>query len=74
MSVEGAAYFDPRTVAMLRNVLEDAWSHLPAGQTEVSRSLLAERILKAARTGERDPARLRARAIAAPSLALDPAA
>jgi hypothetical protein len=70
MSVEGAAYFDPRTVAMLRSVLDDAWSRLPAGQTEISRTLLAERILKAAHTGERDPARLRARAIvtAAPSL------
>jgi hypothetical protein len=49
---------------MLRNVLEDAWSRLPAGQTEVTRSLLAERILKAAKTGERNPTRLRARAIA----------
>jgi hypothetical protein len=41
MSVERTAFFDPPTLAMLRNVLEDAWSHLPAGQTEVTRSLLA---------------------------------
>jgi hypothetical protein len=32
--------------------------------TDVTRSLLAERILKAARDGERDPVRLRIRAIA----------
>jgi hypothetical protein len=57
-------FFDPETVAMLRDVLDDAWSRLPAGQTNVTRSLLAERILKAARNGERDPVRLRTGAIA----------
>ena len=46
MSVERTAFFDPPTLAMLRNVLDDAWSRLPAGQTEVTRSLLAQRILK----------------------------
>jgi hypothetical protein len=64
MTGERPAFFDPKTVAMLRNVLEDAWSRLPAGQTDIPRSLLAERILKAAKAGERNPARLRARAIA----------
>jgi hypothetical protein len=57
-------FFDPETIAMLRGVLDDAWSRLPAGQTNVTRSLLAERILKAARNGERDPVRLRTGAIA----------
>ncbi len=57
------AFFDPETVAMLRGVLNEAWSRLPAGQTNVTRSLLAERILKAAKDGERDPVRLRAQAI-----------
>jgi hypothetical protein len=57
------AFFDPETVAMLREVLDDAWSCLPPGQTNVPRSLLAERILKAAKAGERDPAKLRTRAI-----------
>ena len=57
------AFFDPETVAMLREVLDDTWSRLPAGQTNVTRSFLAERILKAAKAGERDPAKLRARAI-----------
>ena len=56
-------FFDPETIAMLRGVLDDAWSCLPAGQTNVTRSLLAERILKAAKNGERDPVRLRTRAI-----------
>lgn len=58
------AFFDPTTVAMLRGVLADAWSRLPAGQTNVTRSMLAERILRAAKAGERNPAKLRAHAIA----------
>jgi hypothetical protein len=64
MTGERPAFFDRTTVAMLRTVLEDAWSRLPAGQADVTRSLLAERILKAAKAGERNPVRLRARAIA----------
>jgi hypothetical protein len=51
--------FDPETIAILKGVLDEAWSCLPAGQTAVTQSLLAERILKAARDGERDPDRLR---------------
>jgi hypothetical protein len=58
------AFFDPSTVSMLREVLDDAWSLLPAGQTGVSRSMLAERILEAAKAGERNPTKLRAHAIA----------
>jgi hypothetical protein len=58
------AFFDAETVAILRGVLDDAWSRLPAGQTSVTRSVLAECILKAARDGERNPERLRDRAIA----------
>jgi hypothetical protein len=49
----GQRRFDPNTVAMLRGVLDD-----------VTRSMLAERILKAAEAGERSPAKLRAHAIA----------
>ena len=52
------SFFDPETIAILKGVLDEAWSCLPAGQTDVTRSLLAERILKAARDGERDPDRL----------------
>jgi hypothetical protein len=64
MAESTPAFFDPRTVTMLRAVLEDAWQRLPAGQTSVSRSMLAERILRAANAGERNPAKLRAHAIA----------
>jgi hypothetical protein len=54
-------YFDPETVALLRTMLDRAWDSLPAGQQALtSRSILAERILKAAAEGERDPDRLRA--------------
>jgi hypothetical protein len=56
-------YFDPDTIALLRITLDRAWAGLPPGQqASTSRSLLAERILKAAAQGERDPDRLRARA------------
>jgi hypothetical protein len=42
-----SAYFDPETVAVLREILEDAWTSLrPQQQATISRSLLAERILK----------------------------
>jgi hypothetical protein len=51
MGGERAASFDPTTVAMLKNVLEDAWSRLPPGQTEVTRSLLAERIFEGGKGG-----------------------
>ena len=55
-------FFDPETIAILKGVLDEAWSCLPAGR-DVTQSLLAERILKAARDGERDPDRLRTHAI-----------
>ena len=63
MMKDKSVFFDAATITFLRGVLDDAWAHLPPGQTAVSRSLLAERILKAAKAGERDPAKLRARAI-----------
>jgi hypothetical protein len=57
-------YFDPATVALLRTILDHAWASLPPSeQARTSRSVLAERILKAASQGERDPERLRIRAI-----------
>jgi hypothetical protein len=64
-------YFDPDTVALLRTTLDRAWSSLPAGeQAVISRSILAERILKAAAQGERDPDRLHARAVKGTELPL----
>jgi hypothetical protein len=56
---EEPAYFDLKTVALLREILEDAWALLPPTQrATTSRSLLAERILKTAARGERDRERL----------------
>jgi hypothetical protein len=52
-------YFDLETVLFLRETLEDAWASLrPAQRATMSRSLLAERILKTAAQGERDRERL----------------
>jgi hypothetical protein len=57
-------YFDPDTIALLRITLDRAWASLPESQQAVtSRSILAERILKAAARGERDPDRLHTRAL-----------
>jgi hypothetical protein len=49
-------YFDLKTVAILKEILEDAWASLsPEKRATMSRCLLAERILKSAAQGERDP-------------------
>jgi hypothetical protein len=64
MDLNKGAVFDPETIELLRSVLDDAWATLlPDQQANVSQTLLAERILRAATQGERDPARLRARAL-----------
>lgn len=53
------AYFDLETVALLRETLEDAWASLrPEQRATMLKTTLAERILKAAAQGERDPERL----------------
>jgi len=68
------ATFDPETIELMRSVLDAAWaSLLPEQQASMSRTFLAERILRAAARGERDPARLCARALfsAAPELKAD---
>ena len=62
-TAQGGA-FDPETIELLRNILEESWGSLrPEEQAQSSRSLIAERILKMAATGERDPMRLRTRAL-----------
>lgn len=51
--------FDRATVTLLRETLDDAWACLPSHQrATTSKTLLAERILKAAAEGERNPDRL----------------
>jgi hypothetical protein len=63
LELHNVMYFDPETIALLQITLDRAWASLPERQQVVtSRSILAERILKAAARGERDPDRLRAQA------------
>jgi hypothetical protein len=49
---------------LMRSVLDAAWNSLsPAQQARTSKSHVAERMLRLAARGERDPARLRLRAV-----------
>src|SRR5262249_60986836 len=58
--------FDPETVSLLRETLDEAWGSLrPEQRSTTSRTLLAEGILKLAAKGERDPKRLRDAALIA---------
>ena len=58
-------WFSPETIALLRATLDAAWDSLaPADQANLAKSLLAERLLKAAAKGERDPAKLLRAALA----------
>ena len=53
------AYFDLETVALLREVLDDAWASLRPDQRATKlKTTLAERVLAAAAQGERDRERL----------------
>ncbi len=68
MATEEPVYFDLETVPLLRETLEDAWACLPPERrATTSRTLLAERILKSAAKGERNPERLRDVALTAVS-------
>jgi hypothetical protein len=52
-------YFNLETVALLREVLDDAWASLrPEQQATMLKTTLAERILRSAAQGERDRERL----------------
>jgi hypothetical protein len=58
--------FDPETISLLRETLEDAWACLrPEQQATMQKTALAERILKSAAQGERDRSRLRDAALIA---------
>lgn len=47
--------FDPDTIALLQSVLDDIWAELTEGQrNRMPRSLIADRLLRAAADGERD--------------------
>ena len=70
MDTEQPAYFDIDTVLLLRETLNDAWAYVPPQQrATMGKTLLAERILKAAADGERDRERLIEAALAAISVA-----
>jgi hypothetical protein len=59
MDTKEPVYFDLDTVALLRDTLDDAWASVPPQQRAlISRTILAEGLLKAAAEGERDPERL----------------
>jgi hypothetical protein len=59
------AHYDPETLVLLRQVLDDAWAALPEpSKLETVKSELAQHILKQAGDGVRDPAWLRACALA----------
>jgi hypothetical protein len=59
MTQTNPPYFDLQTIALLREALDDAWACLsPTDREHLTRSRLAERILKAAARGERDRERL----------------
>jgi hypothetical protein len=64
MKISAGGSYDPETVTLLRAALDAAWDTLSsAEQAGTTKSELAQRMLKLAARGERDPARLRARAV-----------
>jgi hypothetical protein len=57
--------YDQETVELLRTALDQAWDELsPHYRDQISKSHMAECVLRHAAAGERHPARLRSRAIA----------
>ena len=57
-------FFDPETINLMRTALENAWEKLEHDmQKRTSKVTFAERVLRAASDGERDPARLRSVAL-----------
>jgi hypothetical protein len=60
--------YDPETLTILRKALDDAWSLLSDERKALIRkSDMADRILRRAENGERDPVKLRAAALISPS-------
>ena len=64
MAIHEPVPIDLKTVSILREVLQDAWYSLSAEQqATMSKTVLAERILRSAAKGERDRKRLLAAAL-----------
>ena len=58
------ALYDPETLVLLRQVLDEAWAALPDHfKSQTLKSEVAQHILKQAANGVRDPVRLRASAL-----------
>ena len=58
------AHYDPEILTILRTVLDEAWEILPDGsKSQTHKSEMAQRLLKLAADGVRDPVRLRASAL-----------
>jgi hypothetical protein len=58
------AQYSPETLVLLRSTLDEAWALLPDHRkSETQKSEMAQRILKQAAEGVRDPVRLRATAL-----------
>ena len=64
MKVSERGAYDPETITLLRSVLDAAWDALPVEQrARTTKSRMALCLLKLAARGERDPHRLRSRAV-----------
>ena len=58
------ALYDPETLVLLRQVLDDTWAAMPDHfKSQTLKSEVAQHILKQAASGVRDPVRLRASAL-----------
>jgi len=58
------ARYDPKTLMILRKALDEAWAALPdRSKAQTHKSEMAQRLLKLAADGVRDPVRLRASAL-----------
>jgi hypothetical protein len=69
------ASYDPETLNVMRHVLDQAWALLPEDRKNKFMKIdMADRILRKAAAGERDPAKLQAAALVgtAPEQADDP--
>jgi hypothetical protein len=57
-------FYDAETISMLKSAFDETCAAVPAERlTQAMRASIAERILKIAGTGERDPIRLQRRAL-----------
>jgi hypothetical protein len=56
--------FRPEIFELLESILEETWDSLrPDERARTSKTIVAQRILRAVASGERDPARLRIEAV-----------